>query len=75
MHSSKRSIKEALKFEQLEKPIAKASVHGAMLSVSKVKKGRSSVYFDGMLTDGMTQVRVVGLRPEQQKKLQSFEEA
>ena len=31
---------------------AYASVHGLLVSVSRVKKGRNSDYFDGQITDG-----------------------
>ena len=51
-----------------------ADIHGVIASVSPMKKGKRASYFDCKLTDGEVQMRVVGFRNGQQKKLASFME-
>ena len=68
----KRQIEEFDRLDLLTKPIANAKLHGALTSLSWVKKGRSTNYFDGTLYDGYRQVRLVGFLPAQQKKLDGF---
>ena len=52
--------------------MSNASLHATLTSLSPLKKGKHSVYFDGTLTDGTTEQRFVGFSSEQQKKLVSF---
>ena len=68
----KRQIEEVDRLDLLTKPIANAKLHGALTSLSSVKKGRNANYFDGTLYDGYRQVRLVGFLPAQQKKLDGF---
>ena len=68
----KRHIQEVERFDLLTNPLTNASVHGAVTSLSPVKKGRSSMYFDGTVYDGHEQIRLVGFLPAQQKKLDGF---
>ena len=49
-----------------------AYIHGAITSLSPVKKGRNSQFFDGTIADETSQVRIVGFTVQQQKKLNSF---
>ena len=51
-----------------------ASIHGVCSSISPVKKGQKSDYFDAQLSDGTSNVRIVGFRKSQQVKMkQHFE--
>lgn len=68
----KRPIEEVDRLDLLTTPVPNASLHGAVTSLSPVKKGRNSNYFDGTLYDGHHQVRIVGFLPAQQKKLDGF---
>lgn len=68
----KRHFEEVDRLDLLTKPLPNASLHGAVTSLSKVKEGRNSSYFDGTLYDGCRQVRLVGFLPAQQKKLDGF---
>ena len=65
----KQTIKEADKITDLEKLMLSTSLHGAITSLSPIKKGRKSLFFDRMLADDTSKVRVVGLEAHQQKKL------
>lgn len=40
---------------------------------TRVKKGKTFRYFDGKLTDGQSEVRMVGFNLEQQKKAQHLQ--
>lgn len=68
----KRLFEEIDSFAAIDKPLPNASIHAAITSLSPVKRGKNSFYFDGMLTDGTTNLRVVGFTAEQQKKLAPF---
>ena len=46
--------------EQCGRAIANTSIHGAITSLSPVKKGRNSIFFDGTLADETSKIRVVG---------------
>ena len=68
----KRLLYEVDTFEKVQEPVSNASLHATLTSLSPLKKGKHSVYFDGTLTDGTTERRFVGFSSEQQKKLASF---
>lgn len=72
MASRKRTIQEVNRFDTLQEPVSNASVHGTITTLSPVKKGKHSVYFEGTITDGSTNLRLVGFSSDQQKKLASF---
>ena len=74
MSSRKRplNLEELDHLDAVEKPIANASVHGAITSLSPVKKGRNTNYFDGTIADERTKLRLVGFSSDQQRKLSSF---
>lgn len=71
--SRKRQLEEIDQLDQLTQPIANASLHAAVTSLSPVKKGRKSTYFDAKLTDGAGNIRMVGFNSEHQKKLSTFQ--
>ena len=58
--------------DSLEQPVSTASLHAVVSSLSPVKKGRNSDYFEGTVTDGKSTVRLVGFRKSQQSKIQRF---
>ena len=55
--------------DSLEEP---ASLHAVVSSLSPVKKGRNSDYFEGTVTDGKSTVRLVGFKRSQERKIQRF---
>ena len=50
-----------------------AIVHGVISSLSPMKKGKTSNFFHGNLTDGKTHLRVVGFQDAQRKRLVSYQ--
>lgn len=68
--SRKRPHEEIDQFDELEHPIANACINAAaIVSISKMKKGRHCDYFDGKITDGTTELRMVGFASSQLKKM------
>jgi len=73
MDSSKRPAPPELhNFNDVSQPYSNANLHAVIKSLSPVKKGRHSIYFDGVLTDGSSTLRTVGFHSEQQKQLSAF---
>jgi len=73
MDSRKRPAPPELhNFDDVSQPYPNANLHAVVKSLSPVKKGRHSIYFDGVLTDGSSTLRMVGFRSEQQKRLSAF---
>ena len=73
MYSRKRPAPPELhNFDDVSQPYPNANLHAVIKSLSPVKKGRHSIYFDGVLTDGSSTLRLVGFRSEQQKRLSTF---
>ena len=70
--SRKRSIEELEDFTAVEQPIDSATLHGALTSLSPVKKGHMANYFDGTITDGNTELQLVGFNSEHQRKMNTF---
>lgn len=68
----KRLFHEVADFVSISTPLPDATLHAAVADVSPVKKGRSSIYFDGTLTDGTSKMRMVGFSCEQRKRLAAF---
>ena len=58
--------------DSLEEPVSTASLHAVLSSLSPVKKGRNSDYFEGTVTDGKSTVRLVRFKRSQQSKIQRF---
>ena len=63
---------ELEEIDSLEEPVSTASHHAVVSSLSPVKKGRNSDYFEGTVTDGKSTVRLVGFKRSQQSKIQRF---
>jgi hypothetical protein len=68
---TKRKL-ELEEVDSLEEPVSTASLHAVVSSLSPVKKGRNSDYFEGTVTDGKSTVRLVGFKRSQQSKIQRF---
>ena len=66
----KRPIEEVL--DKLENPASNVTVHGIVTSLSPVKKGRNSNYFDGSLCNGTAKVRMIGFNQSQQKVMKQL---
>lgn len=71
--SSKRTIDDIDDYCDLKEQES-ANVHGLLCTLSPVKKGRKASYFDGCVSDGTSQMRVVGFRADQRKKLLDLSE-
>ena len=65
---AKRTFAEVDNFDEVDKVIPSASVHGVLTSISPVKKGRKQNYFEGKLSDGSSKLQFVGFDTKQQKK-------
>ena len=63
-------FQEFSKIEEIDS-CASAIVHGAISSLSPIKRGTKSPYFDGTLIDDSARVRTVGF-DQLQRKLQYF---
>ena len=51
------------------------NIHGVLKTLSPVKKGKHSNFFDGVLTDRTSKMRVVGFRSEHRRKLGTFSDS
>ena len=72
MSGRKRTWEELDQLDGIEEPIASANLHGAITSLSPIKKGRNTSYFDGSIADESKKLRLVGFNSDQQRKLNTF---
>jgi len=72
MAARKRLFDEVDNFDSIDKPVSSANIHGIVTSLSPVTKGRKSVYFDGTVSDGASNIRLVGFNSKQQKRMEDF---
>ena len=68
----KRTHEAIEQIDNVDGPIANTSIHGAITSLSPVKKGRNSIFFDDTLADETSKIRVVGFDAQQQRKLNNY---
>ena len=68
----KRSRHEFDQIEDVKGPTPSSSIHGALVSLLPVKKGRKSTYFNGVLADESSQIKLVGFNGRQQRKLNEY---
>ena len=66
---AKRSYDEIENINDVDGPMSSTSIHGAVVTLSPVKKGRKPMFFDGLLADESSQIRLVGFQGMQQRKL------
>ncbi len=53
-------------------PASNANIHGAITSISPIKKGRKSSFLEAMIADHTSQVRLVGFNNQQQIQLRDL---
>ena len=68
----KREVLEVEDMELLEELLSTASVHGVISSLSPVKKGCKSNFFNGSVSDGKSKVRLVGFSSSQRTRMKSL---
>ena len=68
----KRSHDEIENIDDVNGPMSSTSIHGSVVTLSPVKKGRKAMFFDGMLADDTSQIRLVGFQGMQQRKLNDY---
>jgi len=59
-------------FDSIHKPISSANIHCIVTSLSAVTKGWKNVYFNGTVSDGASNIRLVGFNSKQQKLMEDF---
>ena len=67
-----RSHEEIENIDDVDGPMSSTSIHGAVVTLSPVKKGRKAMFFDGLLADETSQIRLVGFQGMQQRKLNDY---
>ena len=72
MASRKRQLDEPDKLIEVDQPVNSANIHGAVTSLSPVKKGCRASYFDGTIADDSTELRLVGFSSEHQRQISTF---
>ena len=70
--AKKRSHKEIENIDDVDGPMSSTSIHSAVVTLSFVKKGRKAMFFDGLLADKTSQIRLVGFQGIQQQKLNDY---
>ena len=73
MASRKRPAPELDEYTDITEPFQTANLHGVLKTLSPVKKGKTCRYFDGVLTDGTSTMRLVGFRQDQQSDSLHFQ--
>ena len=58
--------------ESLDEPLSTACVHGVISTLSPIKKGCKSNYFNGSVSDGKSNIRLVGFNPSQQIRMKNL---
>ena len=64
--AKKRNHEEIENIDDVNGPMSSTSIHGAVVTLSPVKKGQKAMFFDGMLADETSQIRLVGFQGTQQ---------
>lgn len=72
--AGKRKFAEIEQLDSVDQTLPNSCIHGAITTISPVKRGRSASYFDGVLADDTSKIRFVAFEPLQQKKLVNFQE-
>ena len=70
--AKKRSHDEIENIDDVNGPMSSTSIHGAVVTLSPVKKGRKAMFLDGMLADDTSHIRLVGFQGMQQQKLNDY---
>ena len=70
--AQERSHYEIDHLDKLENPSTSATIQGIITSLSPIKKGRTTNFFDGTLSDNTSKVRMVGFNASHQKMMKEF---
>ena len=68
----KRSHDEIENINDVNGPMSRPSIHGAVVTLSPVNKGQKVMFFDGLLADETSQIRLVEFQGMQQRKLNDY---
>ena len=68
----KRTYEDIDQLDDVDRPIVNTRIHGAITSISPIKRGRNSIFLDGTLADETSKIRVVGFDSQQQRKLNNY---
>ena len=63
---------DELSFEDVDTS-ENAKIHVVVGTLSPMKKGKSAEFFEGTITDGTTEMRVVGFKGSHRKRLADFQ--
>ena len=64
--SFRKKTHEIENIDDVDGPMSSTSIHGAVVRLSPVKKGWKAMFFDGVLGDETSQIRLVGFQVMQQ---------
>ena len=70
--AKKRSHEKIENIDDVDGPMCSTSIHGAVVRLSPVKKGWKAMFFDSVLEDETSQIRLVGFQGMQQCKLNDY---
>ena len=68
--AKKKSHDEIENIDDVNEPMSNTSIHGAVVTLSPVKKGRKAMFFDSLLADETSQIRLVGFQGMQTTKVE-----
>jgi hypothetical protein len=68
----KQQYKEINTLESVSEPVLSTCVDGVITDLSVVKKGKSSSYFHGSVSDGKTKLQIVRFTKGQYKAIKEF---
>ena len=66
------NVQDICSLRQVINAVPNACVKGMVTSVSRVKQGRNSKFFDGTMYDGDSKMRFVGFYKDQHKRISRF---
>ena len=70
--SRKRTAEDLEQLDAATHPVDTANIEGNITSLSPVKKGRRSSYFEAEIDDGTCKLRLVGFSSDHQRILTNF---
>ena len=68
----KRPHNEIDDLDKVDNPMESATIHGVVTTLSPIKKGRTTNFFDGTLADSSGKMRIVGFNTDHQKIMREF---
>ena len=70
--ASRKRAREVTNFDEVTEPMESATIHGVITSLSPIKKGRKSVFFDGHASDEKSSKRIVAFSPSQHSEMEKY---